>query len=253
MRKLFVIFVLLFGSALHAQMNIGFFGMRTWMPQTSFGAGWGGGMYALSKPLDGKTWMQNCPVKMQIGGSYYVATGGQKVLYNVPVGSSQDNFAEITFSNMHIGFFAQTRFSMQTEDSKRIPYIDLFGGGRYLYAVQSFVGGTDTIGVTLSSYTGFSGGAGAGIMFRMGKHFWIDAGLQYQASAMGGKFVNMNSIRNTGDGLQYSLQNAPSGMMVFRVALTFRTEKRNSGECCTYPGCRISSHHVPSCEVNAEK
>jgi hypothetical protein len=251
MKNVLTLCFALLSVSVFAQLDIGFYGMRTTVPGTSFGSGWGGGFLILSRPLDRSQVMKPLPFKVQLGAGYYFAGAGQKKLEGVDVNGVPDPETEISFSNIHLNFYGYSRISLRNDNSRRIPYLDLFAGGRYLNASQSIISGCDTSGATLSSYTGFSGGAGIGVLMKITNSLWLDAGVTWQGTLPGGQFVNMASVQNTGDGIAYNLRNAPTGMMIFKIGLSFRTSVRD--ECCDYPGCTIPSHHLKTCEVNGDR
>lgn len=243
---------LLLTSCAFAQMDISFYGLRGFVPGTSFASGWGGGASFLSRPLSRTPAMKSLPVKMQLGGYYYAAGAGMKEFNGIDRNGNIAPGTDVTFSNMHLGIYAQSRFTMQNASSRRVPYLDLSAGLRYLNASQSIVSGNDTSGATLSRATRFSGGIGAGMLMNVTGPVWIDFGLQWQMMAPGGQFVNMASVKNTGDGISHSMKNAPAGLLLFRIGISFRTSSYSGNGCCDFPGCTIPSHHTPSCEVNAK-
>ncbi len=171
---------------------------------------------------------QALPVKFQLGITGYASGAGHYELTRVGTGAPQNVWAQTVFNNVHLGFYGDARFSFRNEQSRVIPYFDLFGGIRSLYAKQNTVQYSDTSGITLSSFTGLSGGFGLGMMTKLRKNLWLDAALQWQQSVAGGMYVNTKTVSYAGDGISYTMQNAPAGMIMFKLGLSFRTASNNS-------------------------
>lgn len=225
MRKLLILLALTLasGTPAFAQMDIGVVGIHASTTQTSFSSGWGGGVNIFFRPLGRSEFFRTCPIKFQPGITAYASGAGHYALTRVGTGGPQNLWAQTEFSNVHMGVFADARFSVRNANSRYVPYLDLFGGIRSLRASQDIQQYTDTSRLTLSRYTGFSGGVGLGVMMKLRKNLWLDAGLQWQASAPGGKFVNTKTVSYAGDGITYSMLNAPTGMVLFKLGLSFRT------------------------------
>lgn len=227
MRKLLILLALSTGTTVFAQMDIGVFGMHATSTQTSFASGWGGGMNIFSRPLGKSDFFRTLPVKFQLGITGYASGAGHYELTRVGTGAPQNAWAQTVFNNVHFGFYGDTRFSFRKPQSRVVPYLDLFGGLRSLYAKQNNIQYTDASAVTLSRYTGISGGFGLGLMTNLRKNVWLDAALQWQSSTPGGKFVNTTTVSYAVDGSTYLMQNAPAGMLLFKLGFSFRTASDN--------------------------
>lgn len=223
MRKLLILLVLASGTPAIAQMDIGVFGMYASAPGTSFASGGGGGLNIFLRPLGRSEFFKTLPVKFQPGISAYATGAGHYAITSVGTGGPQNLWAQTEFRNVHMGVYADARFSIRNENSRYMAYLDLFGGIRSLHATQNVQQYSDTSRLTLNKYTGFSGGAGLGMMMKLSRSLWLDAGLQCQASTQGGKFVNTQTVSYAGDGITYSMRNTPTGMILFRIGLSFRT------------------------------
>ncbi len=227
MRKLLLLLALASGTTAFAQMDIGVFGMRASSPHTSFASGWGGGINIFSRPLGQSDFYRTLPVKFQVGVTGYVSGAGRYELTRVGTGAPQNVWAQTVFNNVHFGFYGDMRFSLRQTQNRVVPYLDLFGGIRSLYAKQNNIQYTDASAITLSRYTGISGGFGLGLMTKLYKNVWLDAAVQWQSTVQGGKFVNTTTVSYAVDGSTYLMQDAPAGMLLFKLGFSFRTASDN--------------------------
>ena len=241
--KKYGLLILLFiasSAVLQAQMHFGFFGMHGSSVQSPYRS-WGGGMSMLSGTLTNDVF----PFRAQLGGGYYVAGAGNNSVTN----ASRDETSTVSFSNMQVGVFGLARFTGKSETARRVPYVDLFGGVQNNSSSMSTHYGPknhhhDCTSESLNSSTGFSAGAGAGVLFRLSNSTFLDVGLQWQSSAANGKFVNMKSIVNSGDGISYQTQKIPAGMLMLKIGLQIRT---NNDGCRCGESCKVQSHHAKTC------
>ena len=248
MKHFFLIALITFPiSMLHAQASIDYFGFNTSAPQSSY-SGWGGGTNILSAPTSLNAKDAIFPLKVQLGGGFYIGGAGQKEIKDVVANAAQDEPMNISFSNTHVGGFGLARFTLSPEGKRRTPYVDLFGGVRSnSVSMHSAPGNNheECTSALLDKSFGFSGGAGTGMLFRLSPNMNLDLGLQWHGSTAPGKFIDMKSVVNTGDGIAYSMKNVPTGMLFVKVGIQLRINKYG---CCGVRGCEIPAHHS-KCET----
>lgn len=246
MKKLFLLAAFCLPLLVRAQLYFDLYAFHGTDQTTRTFNTWGGGANFLSRPLETPPAL-SFPLKLQLGGGYFIAGAGSKKLELNSNGSES-----VTFSNSHIGMYGLSRLSVQPGKARRSVYIDFLAGIRCSNATRYQVKDGDSHDETLHAFTGFLGGAGAGLLFRMNDHVFLDVGLQWQSTAPGGKFVVMNTVKNSGDGVSYQWQKAPAHVLMFKVAIQFRTAKVHDEvtECCEVKGCRIRNHHVKSCPIH---
>jgi hypothetical protein len=238
-------------TTLHAQMNLDYFGFHASSAQSVY-AGWGGGMNMISSPIGLKAKSGFCPVKMQLGGGMYFAGAGQGEIDGVTM---QDEKMNITFSNTQLGGYGLARFTIPSAGKFLSPYLDMFAGMRI--GISSMTKHPETLEeheecetVTLDRSFGFSGGVGTGVLIPLSKNMKLDVGMQWHGTTTTGKFIDMKSVVNTGDGISYNMKNTPNEMLFVKVGLQLRIA--NDG-CCGFPGCTIPEHHMNACEHAGRK
>jgi hypothetical protein len=241
MKKLLLLSAFCLPLLLSAQPNFDFYALHSSDQTTRAFNAWGGGMNMLYNAMEFKA-LKSLPLTLQIGGGYYIAAAGSK---RIELNSGVTEV--LTFNNSHMGLYGMTRFSPAPGSARRTVYIDFLAGMRYSNATLCHVKGDEDNDTTLNSFNGFMGGAGAGILFRINDHVFMDVGVQWQAAAPGGKFVAMNTVRNTGDGVSYQMQKVPANLLVFKIGFHFNARNMR---CCEKDGCKIRSHHVKSCAMN---
>lgn len=243
MKNFLLLFLTVTISTLQAQIGIDYSGLYSSAPQSSYN-GWGGGANFLSAPISIKTKNILFPLSVQLGGGFYVGGAGQKEINDVTLDAAQGPM-DISFSNSQMSGYGLARFSFETEGKRRTPYFDLFGGVRSSSASMVMHPGSttdheDCTFTSLNRSTGFSGGFGTGILIRLLPVMNLDLGLQWHGSAAPGKFIDMQSVRNTGDGISYNMQNTPAGMLFIKAGIQFRIDLN---ACCAVRDCKIPSHH----------
>ncbi|HTF04624.1 MAG TPA: hypothetical protein VK826_11390 [Bacteroidia bacterium] len=219
-----------------AQVHFGFFGIQGSAPQSVY-RNWGGGMSVLSGMLSAET----LPFNTQFGGQYHIAGAGHR--------SIDHETGRLSFSNTQIGVSGMARFTGKSQTSRRVPYLDLSGGiqnnasSMIVHTTQANNHDHCTT-QSLYSSTGLTGGAGAGILFRLSNSILLDVGLQWQSSTVTGKFVDMKSVVNTSEGISYTTPSVPRGMLLLRIGLYIHT---NNDGCRCNENCKIRSHHAKTC------
>lgn len=180
-------------------------------------------------------------MNMQLGGGFYLGGGGQTTLKDVVTGNSQVPI-EISFNNTHMSGYGLARFMKAAEGKRRTAYVDFHAGMRS--SSSTMVVHTDDhedcATTSLSNSIGFSGGAGIGMLLNVTSFMSVDFGLQWHGTTSPGKYVDMKSVRNSGDGISYSLNNAQPGMLFIKAGLQIQLNKKG---CCGVRNCSIPAHH----------
>jgi hypothetical protein len=236
-------------TGLRAQVSFDYFGFHASSMQSLY-AGWGGGMNTLFAPmkLNSKSIF---PVNMQLGGGFYFADAGQAELKDVSMDETRMN---ITFSNSLVSGYALARFTIPSAGKTITPYLDVFAGMKS--ATSSMTNHPEDVDheecemIMLNKNFGFSGGAGTGVLVPLSKNMRLDFGMQWSGSTATGKYVDMKSVVNTGDGIAYSMKNAPKEMLFVKVGIQFTLGKEG---CCGLRGCEIPGHHSETCGMECKK
>lgn len=233
-------------TTLHAQVSIDYFGFHVSALPSSY-AGWGGGSGILSAPISVNA-KGIFPMNMQLGGGFYLGGSGQKSFEGVFTNAAQDEPMEISFSNSQMSAYGLARFT-PSPGKRTTPYIDVFAGFRSgsssMWAHPEDATDHEECEFTsLNKAVGFSCGAGTGLLIGLSKNVNLDLGMQWHGTTAPGKFIDMKSVVNTGDGISYTLKNAPAGMLFVKAGIQFRI---NSSGCCGVRGCEIPGHHKGSC------
>ncbi len=232
-------------SALQAQVSLDYSGFYSSATQATY-TGWGGGTNILFAPIALNQKSPFFKVGMQLGGGFYIGGAGQKEFKGV-ITDAAHGLADISFSNGFVSGYGLARFTMPAEGKRRTTYLDVFAGVRStsVSMTEHSADHDDCAFTSLNKSVGFSGGIGTGMLIRVLPGMNLDLGLQFQSSASTGKFIDMKSLTNTGDGVSYSMKNVPAGMLVVKAGIQFQLNKT----CCNVHNCKIPSHHVKACTL----
>ncbi|MDQ3110792.1 MAG: hypothetical protein M3R17_12935 [Bacteroidota bacterium] len=252
MKKIYLLaFVLLYAAGMHAQAQFDFFTLYSSSLQTRSDQGWGFGSNLLSRPLELSPESKIFPVKMQLGGGFYFAGAGDRKLSGVTQDGTESE-AYTVFSNSQSGVYGLARFSNPVENRQHMLYAEFFVGSKFTSSSMYTHFESDPEACTSKSFNksiGFSGGAGTGMLIRLIPGMYLDLGMQWTGSTNNGKFVDMSTVRNSGDGLMFDIKNVPAGTVMFKAGLSFRI-----GGCCSYTGCKKPGHHTSkSCKHSVEQ
>jgi hypothetical protein len=241
----FILLLAIPATALHAQVSIDYFGFRSSALPSSY-AGWGGGTNVLAAPISLNA-KGIFPMNLQLGGGFYMGGAGQKSFEGVFTNAAQDEPMEISFSNSQMSMYGLARFT-PSPGKRTTPYIDVFAGFRCSSSSMWThpEDGTDHEEcefTSLDKSIGFSGGAATGMLIGLSRNVNLDLGVQWHGSTALGKFIDMKSVVNTGDGISYTMKNAPAGMLFIKAGIQFRLTTATY-DCCSVRGCKIPSHHT---------
>jgi hypothetical protein len=219
-------------------MSIDYYGFHSSAPQY---AGWGGGSNVFFSPIKLKVKNQLLPMHVQLGGGFHMGGAGQGELKSVVTGTGQKPM-DISFDNSFMSGYALSRFATSAEGKRSTSYFELFAGVRS--SSSSLMMHTEdhedcTTNLVARSF-GFSGGVGAGTLIRVLPGMNLDLGVQWQGTTAPGKFIDMKSFANTGDGISYRMKNAPAGMLLLKVGIQFQLNKNG---CCGVRNCSVPAHH----------
>lgn len=244
MKKYLRLLILLMLSAVttSAQMNLEYFGSYTSSASSSY-AGWGGGMNILSAPVGMKFKSGIYPLNVQLGGGFYFVSAGQQQIDGVIV---QEKEMDLSFNNTQVNGYGLARFTSSPGINRMTLYIDLFAGVRAGTAsmLQHTCDHETCESIMLHRSFGLSGGFGTGMLIPVSKNIKLDLGMQWQRSTTTGKFVDMQSVKNTGDGIVYRMENVPVNLFSVKLGVQVRF---NKSACCSIPGCKIPGHHPAGC------
>ncbi len=231
-------------SALQAQVSLDYSGFYSSAPQSSY-TGWGGGTNLLFAPIELNPKSSFFKVGMQLGAGFYIGGAGQKELTGVITDAHGPK--DISFSNGQASGYGLARFTMSAEGKRRTTYVDVFAGARSTSVSMTMHSDDhdDCDFTSLNKSVGVSGGIGTGILIGVLPGMNLDLGLQWQGSTAPGKFIDMKSVVNTGDGVAYNMKNAPAGMLFVKVGIQFQLNKT----CCNVHNCKIPDHHVKACTL----
>jgi hypothetical protein len=235
----------LFSCQAHAQGQLELYGLRSWaIPKPAFtDKGWGGGMNGLTDPfvLIGKNSLH--PFDVQFGGQFYMSGLGMRKFKGVPLAEPLTGNAKVKFDNLLFGLNAFIRFSSPNAITGFIPYVDIFGGARFISSEMTIFpdhvppGYDESTNSQLKTVTGLNYGAGFGLQRKIAEGIYFDCELLWSYSPTSKSMVDLNTAHRYGDGLVYDLKSSPYAVALLKVGFNFCIENDSGRSSCHHNSC----------------
>lgn len=163
------------------------------------------------------------PLCLRFGGYFYLNGVGQKTFKSIPMLNPSQGNATVYFSNSLIGSNIAFKLSSSVMNGRIIPYAEGYAGYMYFSSDMSISPDNkdeESNSITLSKTDGLNIGASGGLQFRLTDAFYIDTGVMWSHSEIGGEYVDIRSLKQIGNSIGYKAEKLPKDFLVFKLGIT---------------------------------